>query len=134
MDMALDASGASELGRRLDGFNARATGLPDQQPLRIGARDASGALVGGVVGSTWAGWLYVTILWVDEPCRGSGLGSRLMAAAEREAVARGCRNACLTTFSYQAGAFYERLGYEVFGRLEDYPEGESLGFLRKRLV
>jgi hypothetical protein len=38
----------------------------------------------------------------------------------------------LDTFSFQARPFYEKLGYEVFGQLEDYPRGHSRYFLQKR--
>ena len=48
-----------------------------------------------------------------------------MQAMEAEAIRRGCRGAYLDTFSYQARPFYERLGYEVFGTLDDYPAGHQ---------
>jgi GNAT superfamily N-acetyltransferase len=121
------------LEARLDAFNAARTGRDDRGPLRLAVRAGSGELIGGLIGVTTWGWLYVSLLWVDEAHRGQGLGTRLLEAAEAEARRRGCRDACLTTFSFQAGPFYEKRGYEVFGRLEDYPEGEALSFLRKRL-
>jgi hypothetical protein len=51
----------------------------------------------------------------------------------REAIRRGCRGAYLDTFSYQARPFYEKLGYAVFGTLDDYPPGHQRFFMRKRL-
>src|SRR6516165_7091346 len=42
-------------------------------------------------------------------------------------------SAWLDTFSFQARGFYEKLGYEEFGRL-DYPPGHHRHFLRKRLT
>ncbi len=133
LDHELDEGGADELGRRLDAFNARASGIDDQAALRIGLRDARGRLAGGVVGSTWCGWLYISTLWVDEELRRRALGSRLLAAAEDQARARGCRHACLTTFSFQARPFYERHGYTLFGQLDDYPAGGSMFFMKKTL-
>jgi len=52
---------------------------------------------------------------------------------EHAAKERGCTAAYLTTFSFQARPFYESLGYEVFGILDDYPPGyqkfsDSIGF------
>ena len=65
--------------------------------------------------------------------QGQGTGRRILIAAEEEALRRGCRYAWLDTFSFQARGFYEKLGYSVFGTLEDYPAGHSRYFLRKTL-
>lgn len=65
--------------------------------------------------------------------RGQGYGTKLMAAAEAEARRRGCRDAYLDTFSFQARPFYERCGYEVFGTLEDFPTGHQRFVMRKSL-
>jgi hypothetical protein len=40
----------------------------------------------------------------------------------------------LDTYSFQARGFYERLGYAVFGTLDDYPPGQSRIFLHKAFV
>lgn len=69
---------------------------------------------------------------MHELIRGQGVGRQLLGRAEAEAAARGCRNAHLDTFSFQARGFYESLGYEVFGALGDYPPGHSRYFLHKR--
>jgi hypothetical protein len=57
-----------------------------------------------------------------------------MASAEKIALERGCVGSWLTTFSFQASGFYEGLGYEVFGRLENSPGENVRIFMRKRLV
>jgi ribosomal protein S18 acetylase RimI-like enzyme len=36
------------------------------------------------------------------------------------------------TFKFQAPGFYQKLGYEVFGVLPDYPRGRRCFFLHKR--
>lgn len=122
------------LDRELDAFNDNATGLSDRQSIGISVRDRAGRMVGGLKGVTALGWLYVSNLWLDEGYRGQGLGSDLLRRAERQAVARGCRRSCLSSFSFQAPDFYLRHGYKVFGQLEDYPDGETLFFLRKALA
>jgi ribosomal protein S18 acetylase RimI-like enzyme len=58
----------------------------------------------------------------------------MLHQAEREAIARSCRGAWLDTYSFQARGFYERLGYTVFGILNDYPPGQYRVFLHKELV
>ena len=57
-----------------------------------------------------------------------------MAEIERVAAQRGCTHAHLDTFSYQARPFYERLGYRVFGVLQNYPSGHQRFFMEKTLV
>ena len=122
------------LDQELDAFNDNATGLSDRQSIGISVRDRAGRMVGGLKGITALGWLYVSNLWLDEGHRGQGLGSDLLRRAECQAVARGCRRSCLSSFSFQAPDFYLRHGYKVFGQLEDYPDGETLFFLRKALA
>jgi ribosomal protein S18 acetylase RimI-like enzyme len=99
------------------------------------ARDKLSNAAGGVSGY-WSslGWLYINSLWVDEIHRGSGLGRRLMGLIESEAVRRGCKYAYLNTMSFQAPGFYKKLGYTVFGKLDDFPGENSLIFMRKTLV
>jgi len=89
---------------------------------------------GGISGYTAWGWLYVQWLWVDEKLRGQGTAGRMLEAAEREAVARGCHGALIDTFSPVAAKTYERQGYQPFGTLADFPVGRSRIFLQKQLA
>lgn len=133
-----DAAGiAAFIHGRIKAFNdahspahraARADGL---HPLLVVARDGDDNVVGGLIAATYWGWLDVDDLWVAEEVRGRGLGRRLLRTAEREARARGCSRARLTTYSFQARAFYEKEGYGVVGALEDYPPGETYYWMRK---
>ena len=93
----------------------------------------SDEIVGGLHGSTLFSYLQVDLLFVPESMRGIGMGCELMMQAEAEAVRRGCHAASLDTFSFQARGFYERLGYSVFGILDDCPPGHSRFYLTKRL-
>jgi GNAT superfamily N-acetyltransferase len=103
----------------------------DHQAMCLSLRDAGGAIVGGLYGSTMWGWLMVDGLWVNESLRGQGHGSRLLAEAEAIALRRGCRGAWLGTFDFQARDFYERHGYTVFAELADFPAGHTHFHLRK---
>lgn len=132
VEQAPDARDISALVRQLVSYNDSKAEREDYRPLAVFLRDAEGQVVGGVLGHTHWGWLFVSHLWVAPHLRGAGYGERILSAAEREAVARGCRHAHLDTFSFQARPFYERLGYELFGELEDYPAGHTRYFLRKR--
>ncbi|MEU0193310.1 GNAT family N-acetyltransferase [Streptomyces afghaniensis] len=111
-------------------------GTPDERdvPLHVWAvNDTNDALAGGLVGYTWASWLHVTYLWVDERLRGRGMGARLLSEAERIASRRGCHAARLETWDFQAPRFYEKQGYEVACVVPDYPPGITEYTLTKRL-
>jgi GNAT superfamily N-acetyltransferase len=116
----------------LAAYNKSQAGRYDARPLIIAIEEA-GTVVGGLWGRTAYDWLFVELLFVPEPLRRQGLGSDLMRRAEHEALARGCHNAWLDTFEFQARGFYERLGYTCFGELADYPAGFSRYFLKKPL-
>jgi hypothetical protein len=53
--------------------------------------------------------------------------------AEAEARARGCSGVWLDTLNPDARLFYQKRGYVTFGKLPDYPGGNSRVFLSKRL-
>jgi ribosomal protein S18 acetylase RimI-like enzyme len=96
-------------------------------------REAGESIVAGLHGWTWSGTGFVESLWVRDNLRRRGLGSRLLRAAETEARRRGCHQMYLDTHSYQAPAFYRRLGYEVIGDLPGWPGGDIRIFFRKTL-
>lgn len=101
--------------------------------LRVFLRNNEGLVVGGVVAELFGGWVYVSLLWIEKSLRGKGYGTRLMRTVEREAMKLGCRNAHLDTYSFEARPFYEKLWYEVFATLENYPTGHCKCFLKKNL-
>jgi GNAT superfamily N-acetyltransferase len=134
LHMAFDPDPSVEtrraLGAAIDAFTARTVPL-DTERFALLLRDDMGELVAGLSGAVFWGWLFVQALWVSDDLRGRGIGRALMTAAEDCARGKDCHSAWLDTF--QASGFYEKLGYERFGVLEDYPPGQSRYFLRKRL-
>jgi GNAT superfamily N-acetyltransferase len=121
------------LVEQINEHNADVTGHHDGRMLAIFLRDDRGAIRAGLSGHTWGGCAEVKWLWVREVERRSGIGSRLLAAAEREALARGCRQIVLSTHSFQAPEFYRKHGYIIAGEFLGYPVGGSQIFLRKAL-
>jgi ribosomal protein S18 acetylase RimI-like enzyme len=102
--------------------------------LTVFLYDSNNKVLGGLIGSTYWGRLVIEKLWVDEKLRDRGYGERILKAAEKEAIRRGCRYAHTDTFTWQALRFYERLGYEQYAELKDFPKGYSLHYIQKRLI
>ena len=114
-------------------FNNERVGEDSHTPLNIVEYDTCGNVIGGILGGTYWGWMYVDILWVHENHRHKGIGSRLLQKAEKEAVQRGCHHVHVDTMSWQAPAFYKKHGYEVIGILPDIPNGHQKYLLMKAL-
>ncbi len=99
----------------------------------IVARDGQGFPRGGLQGVVVGSWLAIDLVWVEDDFRERGLGSRLLAEAEAEALRRGAKWSILATFDYQAPDFYSRRGYVEYARMEDFPRGHTRFQLRKAL-
>jgi GNAT superfamily N-acetyltransferase len=120
----------NNLIQNIDAFNHRT--FPSKfERFALLLQDDAACLKGGVSGVIYCNWLFVDGLWVDDGLRLRGIGAELMKRAENHAIGRGCHSAWLKTF--QARGFYEAVGYELFGTLENYPPGQSQYFLRKAL-
>jgi len=88
---------------------------------------------GIIVTFLWNG-MHIDSLWVDESLRGKDYGTELMQMAEDEARKRGCTIAYTDTFTWQAPEFYEKLGYTLYGKLNDFPKGNTLSYYSKKLI
>ena len=109
-----------------------AMGLGEEVELAIFVRDG-GAIVAGIGGWTWGDCCELQSLWVHPSLRGRGLATRLIAAAEAEAATRGCSQTVHFTYDFQARDLYERNGYELVGRVENFPSGTDALWYRKPL-
>ena len=109
------------------------TGYDDYRKLAIFVRDGDGAIIAGLTAYTWGGTLRILVLWVHENWQRHGYGTQLLAAAEQEALARGCEQAVVDTHSFQAPQFYPKRGYSVCGVIADFPVGYQEIVFQKRL-
>lgn len=123
----------SLLGERLHQYHRYAE-CADFRELHAIIRDGPSELRGGLLAATHSGWLYVEFLWVADQFRGSGYGSRLLAAAEQEALDRGCSKAYLEATGPAIAAFFQHRGYVICGELVEYVPGQSRYWFRKTLV
>jgi GNAT superfamily N-acetyltransferase len=119
----------------LAAYNLEKAGYRDQRPLAILVTDPeNGTVVGGLLGRTSMGLLYIDRFFLPEKMRKQGLGSKILKAAEEEGAQRGCSRAILSTVSFQAPGFYRRQGWDVLGRIDCDPPGHTRFSMTKRLV
>jgi len=102
--------------------------------VQIFIRNKENKVVGGAIGSVFGGWLYISLMWIEESLRNQDYGTTLLKMMENEAVNLGCKHAHVDTYSFEAKPFYEKNGYTLFASLENYPEGHSKHFLKKKLL
>lgn len=122
------------LSNGLRGYNDEKIGLHDRQDLTIRVTDPeTGEPIGGLVGRTSLGVLFVDLVYLPKSLRGTGTGSRILAMAEEEGRKRGCSKAVLFTISFQAPEFYKKLGWQVFGEIAPNPPGATRIYLTKDL-
>ena len=121
------------LRSHLVAHNVEQAAIDAGQEVAVFVRGEEGQLVGGIVGWMWGQCLEINYLWVHPDVRGRGYGKRLVETVEAEARGHGCRTAILDTYTFQAPAFYQKLGYEVLFAVEGYPRGYQKLFLKKCL-
>ena len=92
-------------------------------------------IIAGIIAKMYC-WniVYVDTLWVDPDYRGRRIGEKLLARLEDEAKLKGAKLIHLDTFDFQAKDFYQKQGYEVFGKLKDCPENHCRYYMKKTLL
>lgn len=130
-----DAPAQSDVDALLAGLNEYnyAVAPRDWRALGVFLRSEE-TIIGGAYGASVWDWVHLKFLWVHAERRTAGLGSEIMQAVEEETVRRGCIGIHLDTFSFQALPFYEKLGFEIFGTIEDHPQGGKRYYLKKLIV
>ena len=101
--------------------------------LRTFTRASVPRLQGGLLAQSRWGSFHVDILALGDTLRGQGWGTRLMQKAEAEARSRHCHHMRLDTYAFQAKAFYERHGFEVYGQIEGPEPYYPHYFMMKRI-
>jgi GNAT superfamily N-acetyltransferase len=118
----------------LSRFNEEKAGYWDRRDLAVLVSDPqTKQILGGLIGRTSLGLLFIDTFFVPESLRGQSLGRRILTVAEDEAKRRGCCAVVLYTISFQAPGFYERHGYRAFGTIDCHPAGTSRIYMTKTL-
>ncbi len=116
-------------------YNELKAGYRDWRPLAALLRDPdTGETLGGMIGRTSYGLLFIDLVYLPETLRGQDIGSRLLLSMEQEGARRGCKSAFLLTITYQAPGFYARHGWTEFGRIACDPPGSARVFMSKNLL
>jgi ribosomal protein S18 acetylase RimI-like enzyme len=90
-------------------------------------------IIGGIVASKDNERMTINYLWVDDSARGNDYGSKLIKDIEEIAINKECAVVWLNTFGFQAPDFYIKMGYELFGILENCINGYNQYFFKKIL-
>jgi GNAT superfamily N-acetyltransferase len=131
---APDERAQSVIRGGLSDYNIGQAGYRDARPLAVLVSDSeTEEVIGGLLGRTSMGLLFIDLFFLPERLRRRGIGSRVIQAAEAEALGRGCSRAILFTVTFQAPGFYERLGYQALGRIECDPPGHTRICMTKKL-
>ena len=130
---ASDAEVEQTVRAALRAFNRAAVDKPERHHFNVVLRDDLGCVQGGLIASVNFDVMLIEDLFVEEAFRRGGHGAKLVALAEAEGRARGARRVCVSTFSWQARPFYEKLGFRVFGELPYRNGAHVLYWLTKPL-
>ncbi|HZG55709.1 GNAT family N-acetyltransferase [Paenibacillus sp.] len=128
-----DPEQAAYVRTKLMEYNLQQVGKTEVENFSFFVRDSDGTVVGGMTGAIFWDMMRVDILWLDEQLRGQGYGSKLVAMAEQYAAENNCKLIKLDTYSFQAPEFYKKLGYQVYGVVEDEPAGFQHYYFYKRM-
>jgi len=131
---APDERAQAAIGEGLSDYNLGQAGYRDARPLAVLVSDPdTKEVIGGLLGRTSMGLLFIDLFFLPESLRRHGIGSRVIRTAEDEALRRGCSKAILFTVTFQAPGFYERQGYQALGRIECDPPGHTRICMTKKL-
>ena len=103
---------------QLKAFNETALNSGINKQFFITATNEDNVEVGAIYARIRYDWFYIHMLWVDETCRGQGVGTSLINAVEDEARALGIQRGRLSTADFSPGfTLYQKLGYQVFAEI-----------------
>ncbi|MCP5369348.1 MAG: GNAT family N-acetyltransferase [Rickettsiaceae bacterium] len=103
-----------------------------EEPIAFVAKE-NNIVMGICVVQLFWGNLHVKNLLVYEEYRRAGVGRELIAHALEFGKKQGCKFAYVETMSFQAPEFYQKLGFRVELKRDDYAGNSSFYYLRKDL-
>lgn len=121
---------------QLYAFNKKcvpATQVPESIDIRYVIKE-NDDIIAGICGNVYT-WkiLYLELLFVNEAHRNKRLATFLLKKVEEQAKAMDVSLIHTDTYDFQAKDFYLKHGYEIFGVLDDCPQGHKRYYLKKEL-
>ncbi|MGM0123642.1 hypothetical protein IGI37_001014 [Enterococcus sp. AZ194] len=120
----------------LDLFNKKSRTVEQEEEYKrfTVVAKIDGQIVGGGVAYSSLYYIgYIDTLWVAEEYRGQAIGANILKLLEQELCEYGCEMCHLDTFDFQAPSFYQKNGYEIFGKLHHKKRNITEFFLKKDL-
>jgi GNAT superfamily N-acetyltransferase len=90
-------------------------------------------LVGGAVGFIKYNWYYLDLLYIDKNYRGKKIATNLIKKIEEFSKKNNLTGVRMETWDFQAKDFYRKVGYTIFGTIEDCPPGTIEYHLMKKI-
>jgi GNAT superfamily N-acetyltransferase len=121
---------------RLKAYNQDQTRGEYSQPgieINLVLKTPEHEVIGGIIVSTQLHVMHLEVLWVAEAYRQHGYGRELVLAAERIGYQNGCLTSHTWTFEFQGPAFYPKVGYELIGVYDGYPNDLKEYVFKKHL-
>ncbi len=122
----------SELRARLDHSNEAFNPQRDGRKFVISLHE-NGKLKGGLSFTVDWSWIFITEVWLDQSIRSQGWGEKLINEMERFGKEENLKGAYVESTSFQNYMFYEQMGFERFGTIEEMPPGHTSYYYRKYL-
>jgi len=119
------------LSKGIMSYAATQRSLPPIETFAYYLRDEQDNIIGGCSGAIFYGCVYIDQLWLSEPLRGQGCGTKLMQAALAYGKEKGCTFATVNTMDWEALGFYQKLGFEVEPARTGFMKDSIFYFLRK---
>ncbi len=122
--------------KKLNTYNRDQTDGAYDQPgieINLALKNTEDEVIGGIIVSTMLHVMHLEVLWVAEKFRKQGYGRELVLAAESIGCEKGSLTSHTWTFEFQGPEFYPKVGYELVGIYDGYPNDLKEYVFKKHL-
>lgn len=135
IDVNASTEDINKIHEKLIAYNREHTNSEYDKPgiqINLVLKDLDNKVFGGVIVSTMLNVMHLEVLWVAENYRKQGFGRELVLAAERIGSEMGCISSLVCPLSFQSPEFFQKLGYQIFGYSDMYPDAVREYYLIKK--